>query len=317
MYKKCISLILILVITMAFFSAGCSENKEAEKTEKIGKAQNTSEKILKIFYFEHYNNINASALSEFKKIHNDIKIEERVVRMQEFDSFEMKFRAELLAGEGADIISLPSFLFPDRLMERGILCDLDLLIPKDENFKIGNYNEKVMNVGVYNGKRYIVPLDYSFDYLFTYKTLLSNVKLNTTNWTWDNLANNVKEYYKEGKGASKYFFSSNFSIWNIISSSGNSYVDYEKKTSNFNSPEFIKLLQIYKNLVPYICPQEEGNETDIEKRLKISVLHSSTCNGITDSTGFSANNKPFGEDAIICLIQLLMVKSILMCLLVN
>lgn len=307
MYKKWSSLILILVMAMVISSVGCSESNESGKTQgdsvQGDSIQNDSEKILKIYYAQDYYSLNNGVLNEFKKIHGDIKIEEEAVNLLQYDTFISKFTTELLSGEGPDIISLPSWCFPSsyNIMEKGLLTDLNPLISEGEGFKIEDYREEVLNTGVYNGKRYIIPLDYSFSYFYTYKTLLdkSNIKLDTSKWTWENLVSIMKEYYKEGKGSCKYFFSSGFSIWDIISSSV-SYVDYKNKTSNFNSPEFIKLLQTYKDIIPYICPQEETNGIEYDKQMKLSVLQTANCEGV--SSLILSNDvikKAFGEDAII------------------
>lgn len=308
MLKKMLILILIFSITLVVFSVGCSENNESDKIQQDSVQGNSSksgsEKILKIYYFQDYYSLNANALSEFKKNHNDIKIEEKALRVNELDSFKMKFATELLAGEGPDIMSLPIFGFPavTQLMERGLLCDLNPLISKDGDFKIEDYNEDILNVGVYEGKRYIIPLDYNFSYFYTYKSLLdkNHIKLDTSNWTWDSIVNVMKEYYKDGSGTSEYFFSSSLSIWDIIVSSETNFVDYKKKISNFNSPQFIRLLQTYKEIVPYICPEKVSIGTQPDQLLKQSILQSAISgkiSSIVDSNNFV--RKAVGEEAIL------------------
>jgi ABC-type glycerol-3-phosphate transport system substrate-binding protein len=294
MYKKYIY--LVLSITLVILSTGCENRGRAKQIESA------PDNVLQVYYLEQDKAINNRALSEFKKEHSEINVIEKVIENQEVEAFVLKLKAQLAAGTGADIISLPVGFLPSvyKLSDSGILCDLNPLISEDKFFKIEDYNEKVMDSCVYNGKRYMMPIDYTFYYFYTYKAVLGDFKLNTTNWTWGLLVNAEKEYFREGKGASKYFISPFFDFSSILFSEQNAYVDYENKISKFNTPEFIKLLQTYKSIVPYVCPIEEfSSQTDHEKMEMLSVLQSVFCTGVGDSFGFNDYNKAFGEDAII------------------
>jgi ABC-type glycerol-3-phosphate transport system substrate-binding protein len=291
-------------MSVTILGTGCSDDK-ASKDGKVEPAENTSnasdnsEKALSICYFSPLETYYSAILQNFIRIHGDIKIKEKVLTVDGFDSFQEVFQAELAAGQGADIIALPTWGLPNnyKLMQDELLCDLNPLISKDNELKIENYNDKILNAGIYNGKRYFIPVDYSFSYFYTYKAVLGDYKLDTTNWTWDDLVKVAREYCQGGKGASKYFFDSKFNFFDFKYSDKNSYIDYNSKTSNFNSEEFIKLLQTYKELLPYVCPFEVEKEVlGSEDRLKLSVLHTENYTGvIKDTTGRA---KVFNEEAI-------------------
>lgn len=294
MYKKYVY--LILAITLAVLSAGCENRGTAKKIESA------PDNVLQVCYLEQDKSINDRVLAEFKEKHNEIKFIETVINNQEVEAFVLKLKAQLAAGTGADIISLPSYILPpiSKLSDSGILCDLNPLISEDKSFKIEDYNQKVMDSCTYNGKRYMMPIDYTFCYFYTYKAVLGDFKLNTANWTWDELVNAEKEYFREGKGASKYFISPFFDFSSLLFSEQKTFVNYENKISKFNTPQFIKLLQTYKSIEPHVCPIEEfSSQTDHEKMEMLSVLQSVFCTGVGDSFGFNDYNKAFGEDAII------------------
>ncbi|QNU67317.1 carbohydrate ABC transporter substrate-binding protein [Ruminiclostridium herbifermentans] len=292
MYKKYIY--LVLVVTLLILNTGC---------EKRGTPKHISapDNVLEVYYLEQDKSINDRALNEFKKEHNDIKVIEKSIQNSEIEDFALKFKAQLAAGTGADILFMPMYLLPpiSKLFDSGVLCDLNPLIAQDKSFKIEDYNQIVMDSCTYNGKRYMMPIDYTFFYFYTYKAVLGDFKLNTINWTWDELINAEKEYFKKGTGASKYFISPSFDF-SVLLIDSKPYVNYERKISEFNTPEFIKLLKIYKTIAPLVCPIEEyTSQNEFEKMEMLSVLQSSFCTGVGDSLGFNDYNKAFGEDAII------------------
>ncbi len=304
MFKKWISLTLIVIMSITILGTGCSDDK-ASKDGKVDTAENTSnasdnsEKTLSICYFSPLDTYYTTILQNFYRIHGDIKIKEKVLTVDGFDSFQEIFQAELAAGQGADIISLPTWGLPNnyKLMQNELLCDLNPLISKDNEFKIENYNENIMSSGVYNGKRYFIPVDYCFSYFYTYKEVLGDYKLDTAKWTWDDLVRVAREYSENGNGTSKYFFDSKFNFFDFAYSDKNSYIDYKNKTSSFNSERFIKLLHTYKELLPYVCPFEVENQVlSNEDRLKLSLLHTENYTGVVKNNPGSV--KVFNQDAI-------------------
>ena len=303
MFKKWVSLILIVIMSVTILGTGCSDDKaskdvKGDTAESTSSASDNDEKTLSICYFAPLETYYFAILQNFNRIHSDIKVKEKVLTVDGFDSFQETFQAELAAGQGADIIALPTWGLPNnyKLMQNELLCDLNPLISKDIEFKIENYNENIMNSGVYNGKSYFIPVDYSFSYFYTYKEVLGDYKLDTTKWTWDDLLKVAKEYSANGNGKSKYFLDSKFNFFDLAYSDKNSYVDYNNKTSSFNSERFIKLLQTYKELLPYACPFEEENQVlTNEERLKLSLLHTENYSGIIKNTTGSV--KIFNQDA--------------------
>ncbi|QNU67345.1 carbohydrate ABC transporter substrate-binding protein [Ruminiclostridium herbifermentans] len=304
MLKKWVSLILIVIMSVTILGTGCSDDKASknDKVETTENASNTSEndeKILNVCYFSPLYDYYSLIFQNYGRIHSDIKLKEKVLTVDGFDSFQETFQAELAAGKGADIISLPIWGLPNnyKLMQDEVLCDLNPLISNDIELKLQNYNEIVMNSGVYNGKRYFIPVDYCFSYFYTYDAVLGDYKIDSTKWTWDDIVKVAREYSENEKSICKYFFDSKFNFFDLKYSDKASYVDYNNKTSSFNSERFIKLLQTYKELLPYVCPFEEENQVlSNEDRLKLSLLHSENYTGIVkNTTGYV---KVFDQDPV-------------------
>ncbi len=295
-------ILFLLAIVLVFSSTACTDQEKDAEAAKEG--TQSSGKTLKVYYGNWYNSLNSSVIRDFKELHRDITIEEESINLDDADSFKKRFTTELMAGETADIISLPAGYFPggNKLMASGALCDLNPIIAEDKEFELGDYNEVVMDSGVYKGKRYVIPVDYGFSYLYTYKSLLdeNNIRLDLSNWTWDALHDIIKKFNKANKGNIKYSFLK-FNIGDILYSGKNTFVDYEAKRSSFNSSEFIDELNIYKDILSTVCPEEERGSlsADVEKRLK-TILFGIQSGGISDMIlSNDIVKKAEGEDAII------------------
>ncbi len=295
-------ILFLLTIALMLSSTACTDREKDAEAAKEG--TQSSGKTLKVYYGNWHHSLNASVLRDFKELHKDITIEEESINLNDFDAFRKRFTTELMAGETADIISLPGYCFPggSNLMASGALYDLNPVIAEDKEFKLGDYNEVVMDTGVYEGKRYVIPVDYIFYYMDTYKSILdeSNIELDLSNWTWEVLTDITEKFHRGNKGTARYSFLW-FDILHILSSGRNTFVDYEAKTSGFNSPEFIAILNIYKRLLPSVCPEDERESlsADVEKCLN-TVLFGIRSGGIPDIV--TSNNivkKAEGEDAII------------------
>jgi multiple sugar transport system substrate-binding protein len=269
-------LLILVSIIFIFSSISCSKQqvkKTAVKDEKP---------VLKI-YLKAADPIISYAITKYNLDHIGVsKIEDTVIPNDE--EFQKKMSIELMAGEGPDIIRVDTNLFKSihKVATTGIFCDLNDVISKSKDFNIADYNEKVLNSAVFDGKRYLIPLGYDVPVFFTTKERLkmSGIELNESNWTWNSLADTVKTFIEKNKNQKKYFFFE-LSFLELMQSSGLSFVDYSKKTSKFSSKEFIELLNIYKDIYPSIEPENQkanpsagGSFTDVYNDLHIPEIDS-------------------------------------------
>lgn len=107
------------------------------------------------------------------------------------------------SGEGSDIIIFSPNEYSDLkdLIQEGLLCDLNELIKKDKSFKLTDYNEKVMDCGAINGKRYFFPISFYIPALFTTKHAID---FNPEKWDWESIAATVKKFIEDNEGQQKY-----------------------------------------------------------------------------------------------------------------
>jgi ABC-type glycerol-3-phosphate transport system substrate-binding protein len=248
-------LILTLVAT-----ASCSEENIDTKVRetKDSKAEIKIDVMGKEYYL-------LNAIKEFNEAHKDVKIGYDTVTRN--DEYKNKYITKLVAGEGPDIIRIEPWLLSavNKVTNSGILYDLNEVINKDKSFKISDYNQKVLDGGIINGKRFFVPVCYTFPTFYSkYENLKENgVITEGSKWTLGYMADKAQSYIQKNANSGKCFmiYNGNFVFSSIVKISGLNLVDYEKKEAKFMSPEFIDLLNIYQKLYPTVKEKTEFNVT--------------------------------------------------------
>ncbi|WP_242949473.1 ABC transporter substrate-binding protein [Clostridium pasteurianum] len=118
-----------------------------------------------------------AVINEFEKKYPNIKIE-KVIVDDSFGNAEYtkKLLTDTLAGDGPDILDLDN-MSTRKLEKSEMLMDLKPLIEKDKDFKKEDYNTKVIEAGLYNGKQLLMPLDYYVNQYITTEQLLKKIIL--------------------------------------------------------------------------------------------------------------------------------------------
>lgn len=104
---------------------------------------------------------------------------ETEVSYQTYDEDEYKtmLRTEIAAGKGPDLVLFKSNTFPDiyKTMSTDIFADLNPYFALDEEIDLSDFLAPVMDGGILNGKRYIVPVCYEMPLLLTTQSILDEV----------------------------------------------------------------------------------------------------------------------------------------------
>ena len=190
--------------------------------------------------------------------HNIIPLIEKEFNQSIVDT--MYKTAEIMAGEGPDIISLNQNLPFEKLIENEAFLDINSLINNDETkdkIELDEYNSFIMNVGVYDGKRYIVPLSYGMDVLVSTQERLKQFNVSGNNGetlTYSNVSVKFSPFFNS---TTNYSFVSNDSdtgLWfdhpmQLFSRFINSYIDFDNKSTFFTDDEFKDNLDIMREMV--------------------------------------------------------------------
>ena len=99
---------------------------------------------------------------EFAKEHPDVSLRLEMIPKDE-ETFQ-RLRIQIMAGRGPDVILMPRneelISDPYQSMHNGLFMDISEYYDADTSFRKEDLNETIMEAGVYDGKRYIIPFYY-------------------------------------------------------------------------------------------------------------------------------------------------------------
>ncbi len=236
---------LLLLMVFSTIVMSCSQETNS---------RNTSVSNLTIHLMES-DKVLLDAMDKLNKKNQNVKIDATV--FTDIEEYKYKNTTGLLSGDGPDIIvnRLEALNNINRVASSGVFCDINQLIIKDKDFKLSDYNEKILDYGVYRGKRYLIPINYISSGMVTTQEILDKnaISFHEADLTWQDLAAVIKNFMSANKSQDKYFINY-MSFTQLLGSSGNMFIDYENKKSTYESKDFIELLNLYKDIYPAICP---------------------------------------------------------------
>ena len=197
------------------------------------------------------------AMELFQKQYPNVQIEHKHYSQDECEAI---LQAEIPAGKGPDLLFSYYGLLPDiyKTMDSGVLVDLNPYMANDPDFSLSDYNEGVLNGGVINGKRYIVPINYTIPMLLTTEELLFENGIDPSSLnSFDGFINACTEFRE--KNPEKRLFTtgaSNYYLQNLYEYSGLRMIDYEKKEISINEERFNKIMDLCR--LYYKNPPEDG-----------------------------------------------------------
>ena len=256
---------LILISAMIIFSFNaCSFQNSKEEQE--GK-ESSSELTVLNWSKSKIDDV----ISQFSTLHPEIKVQDKRYFDNDEGGFKEKAITELMAGGGPDILVFRVKEFPNlhKILENDTLYDLNKLIEKSKSFKLEEYNKTVMDSGVYEDERNLIPLYSNLPVMITTKSFLSNqgISIPDNGVTWPELAQMAKKFVSNSNNKGKYMFSNDFNYENLMQCSYMKYIDYTKRNSSFDSNEFISLLNICKEIQPAVCPTEIAKKANSAEHL--------------------------------------------------
>ena len=244
------SIILAILCAMLLSFTSCDEYK-IKSNEKLK------------YYTSNAEDDFSSLIKQYNKIcleKYDESYQIEIIEFENNDDMCTKISTEIMAGEGPDIISLNQNLPFEKLIENEAFLDINSLINNDETkdkIELDEYNSFIMNVGVYDGKRYIVPLSYGMDVLVSTQERLKQFNVSGNNGetlTYSNVSVKFSPFFNS---TTNYSFVSNDSdtgLWfdhpmQLFSRFINSYIDFDNKSKFFTDDEFKDNLDIMREMV--------------------------------------------------------------------
>ena len=235
-------------------TASSSDSSTSSIQQTSDSSEDTEKEHLKMYLFLDMGPA-IDAIKKYNLLSMGAKIDVECTKNSE--EFTQKFTTSMLAGNGPDIIVAKPTLLPSisNMAKNGAFFDLNTFIKNDPEMKLTDFYKPVIDSGVIGGKRYFIPLNYMIPALVTTGEVLkkNNITIDEKNWTWDTVLDIVTQI--KNVDSDKFLFDQ-LTFRDMLTTT-NPFYSLEKKTSDFNSKEFIQLLKIYKEIYPFICTQEE------------------------------------------------------------
>lgn len=200
------------------------------------------------------------------------------IELVKFESDKIMYdiiSTEIMAGKGPDIFSFDMLLPFEKLIGNGSLADINELIendPAEDKLNLNEYNKTIMDAGVYNSKRYIIPILYNFDIMISSENILHKFGVRYKqgdSLTYSTLGEKFKNYFYSPDSFS--FLTSDAARHgrkSIFYKFLNEYVDFKNMTTDFDTEEFTNSLdvmsEIYRNSTEENYIILDNDKKDIE-----------------------------------------------------
>ena len=248
-YIKVILAILLGVIVITSFSS-CAIKNNSEQNHLVYYTLNNEDSVC-VELIQKYNNYCLKNLEESYQI--------EIVEFDSEDTMLTKISTEIMAGKGPDIISLNQKLPFEKLIDNCSFADIDELAELyKSDIDFDDYNSTIMDCGIYNGKRYIIPIAYCPNILITTQEILDKYNLENTNFSFKEL-----EIRLSDKDHSYALFGNKDETYKFFLSYVNEYVDFYNKTTEFSSDEFTESLDYIGKMIRNDNSRKEGTTWDI------------------------------------------------------
>lgn len=210
----------------------------------------------------------------YNKSHDNVRIKVKEYYGNDEDDYEKaisKFNSDIASGNCPDIIDFGSSVSNiSQYVEKGVIEELTPYFEKDNEIKIEDFVQSVVEAYKINGKLYVLPQEFSINGFFG----ASSVVGNETGWTVDEfiqLANSFE------KGTSLNSVTTRERVMDLLCNYDiNKYVDWSKGECYFDKGEFAKILEFsnnYINIDEYIKENEENNVSEVTRiRNKQQIL---------------------------------------------
>jgi beta-lactamase regulating signal transducer with metallopeptidase domain len=174
-----------------------------------------------------------------------------------YNAYTIQLATELIAGRGPDVL-FTSHMPPNadlyKMADNGTFLDLNELIEQDEDFNLDDYVKAAIDGGIYKGKRYAIPVNYTLD------SIIRSIPRNLNKIGFDSsqlsdvtsFMNEIMRTLPEAQKQPAFKVMKNNSLWwhYLHKSSGIKLIDYETGTILPDEDGLRQLAEAYKPYYP-------------------------------------------------------------------
>lgn len=259
MKKRFTALALILCMLVCSLSVGCdvNSNDSGDITSDTDTQINLEGDPLIVYTYgmSARTSVLIEKYNKYCAIYDDYSYRIEVKNFTEFEQFNYAITTELMAGKGPDVFFLDAPLPFEKMAENGSLLDINELIKeKGSDISFDDFNQVIMDTGVFDGKRYILPVFYCVDTLFSTQDRLDALGIDPDSITYEKLA----ELKKSG---ASFIFTDNpdgYTEEIFLHCIVREFADFREKETYFDTEEFNNVL----DAIDILYESTDSEETD-------------------------------------------------------
>lgn len=256
MYKKIISLVLAVLLTVSLAACEPKNDSASEQVSQSGDNTAQDQKVITVSVPASDRQLEL-AVSEFQKVHPEYRVDIQAYPSvdntgSDYETYVKNLNTQILSGKGPDIISVAGLPY-DKYISKKILADLSNMMAGDKSFDMSKYYTSIFDALKTNGSLYVMPTSFTFNVMMANQAILdeASIKIDDGHWTWkDFKAASEKVTGMDGAGAGNRAALPGVSSMDmmslITSGSYRNYIDADNKSASFTSEGFIDLLNTVK-----------------------------------------------------------------------
>ena len=203
------------------------------------------------------------ALNRYQEQYPDIQVELVMPQANNADATNRKelyqqVAAQIMAGEGPDVFIIDDTVMDvEKLVRQGIFADMEPFFTAD-SFNWQPYHQTIMDGGVWNGKRFLIPLSYDFPLLITSRTALAETgfDVDACNDYMGFLEETTR--YMEDSSQTRQLLRQPLMVTDVTGFSGISIANYDTQTIDLSSTVLQSGYEWYKTIIER-CPNSYGD----------------------------------------------------------
>lgn len=235
MKKRNVCILVLLFVFMSFAFCGCYRN-------------NTLNDSGCLKYYAYYEDPICDLIQKYNNyctINYDDTYKIEIIRFESEEEMTLKMSTEIMSGGGPDIFSMSQNLPFEKLSNNKTIADINELTNLyGYDIGLANCNSTIMDAGVIDGKRYVIPLSYSPDIFITTEETLKKYNLGSSTFSYKALSDELSN-----SRATYSLFGSTDDNINFFYSFLDQYLDYNNGSAGFDTNEFSENLDYIYNLI--------------------------------------------------------------------
>lgn len=250
--KKFVSILLAVVLIFSVLTCvGCEADKKEENT-------------ITYYHYEPQVSTVSSLIYDYNKKFGNTDYKINVVEFDDMKEMASRLSTEIMAGKGPDIITSAELEMlsssTEKLIKQGIFANLDDIFDddlSDDKLDLSDYNSNILNAGVYEGKRYYLPVVFEPQILLTSSVEFSKYSDDNaeSKLTYDGVVTLNNNILKD-RTNNRFFYDSE-DYKRILLNYIDEHVDLYSQKCNFDSENFMESITSLKEF----CNSNE-NKTD-------------------------------------------------------